>query len=84
MRHFPEERLADLLRLLPPPPVGWIRAAQELPRARRGLDDLVERARADADFRRALLADLEAAFAQAGIEPQARMLNDVRARLEEL
>jgi hypothetical protein len=84
MRHFPEERLADLLRLLPPPPAGWIRAAQELPRARRELDDLVERARADAEFRRTVLADLEAAFAQAGIEPQGRMLNDVRARLEEL
>lgn len=84
MSHFPEERLAGLLRLLPPPPTGWIRAAQELPRARRGLDELVERARADADFRRAVLADLEAAFARAGIEPHDRMLDDVRARLEDL
>ena len=84
MSHFPEERLAGLLRLLPPPPTGWIRAAQELPRARRGLDELVERARADADYRRAVLADLEAAFAQAGIEPHDRMLDDVRARLEDL
>lgn len=84
MSHFPEERLADMLRLLPPPPTGWIRAAQELPLARRGLDELVERARADAEFRRTVLADLEAAFAQVGIEPNDRMLDAVRARLEGL
>ena len=84
MSHFPEERLADLLRLLPPPPTGWIRAAQELPSARRGLDQLVEKARADADFRRAVLADLEAAFAREGIALDDRTLEDVRARLEDL
>ena len=45
MSGYDEEQIADLLRRLPPAPEGWVRAAQELPIARRGLDDIVERAR---------------------------------------
>lgn len=41
------ERLGELLRLLPPPPVGWVQAARELPFARRTLDEIVARAEAD-------------------------------------
>ncbi len=64
MSDYTETRLAELLRMLPPPPAGWVEAAQELPLARRGLDDIVARAEADAEFRRALIADLEAALAR--------------------
>ena len=60
MRNYNEETLADLLRTLPaPPPRRGCKAAQEIPLARRGLDDIVERARADQAFREALIADLE-------------------------
>ena len=48
---FDEERLGELIALLPPAPVGWTMAAQELPAARFELDEIVERARADAEFR---------------------------------
>ena len=51
--HYDEERLAELLRALPPAPEGWVRAAQELPRVRRELDGIVARAVADAEFRKA-------------------------------
>ncbi len=68
-RSFDEQRLAELLRRLPPAPQGWTEAAAELPRARRILDDIVARAEADLEYRRAVLADLEAALAEAGIEP---------------
>ena len=73
------ERLAELLRALPPAPAAWTRAAQELPSARRGLDDVVARAEADADFRRALVADLESALADEGYEldePQLQVLRE--------
>jgi hypothetical protein len=73
------ERLAGLLRALPPAPPAWIRAAQELPAARRGLDDVVARAEADAAFRRALVADLESALADEGYvldEPQLEVLRE--------
>jgi hypothetical protein len=78
---YDEEKLASLLRLLPPAPAGSVAAAQELPLARRGLDDIVARAEADSEFRTRLVADLESALAQAGYEPDAALLEAVRARL---
>jgi hypothetical protein len=77
-----EERLAELLRALPPAPEAWVRAAQELPSARRTLDEIVARAEADARFRQALLADLEATLAQEGYTPPAAVVNALRERLE--
>jgi hypothetical protein len=56
-------------------------AAQELPRARRTLDEIVERAEADHEFRRALLADLEQALANEGYEPERLTLDEIRERL---
>lgn len=82
MTSHDEQELAQLIRLLPPAPDAWVRAAQELPAARRGLDELVEQARADVEYRRAVIADLETALEQAGVEPDARLLQELRARLE--
>jgi hypothetical protein len=79
---YDEQRLAELLGALPPAPEGWVQAAQELPAARRELDDLVARAVADAEFRQALLADLEAALRLAGHEPDPALVAVVRARLD--
>ena len=77
-----EERLAELLALLKPPPAGWVEAAAQLPALRAVLDDLVGRAERDAAFRAALVADLEAALAREGIEPTRRVLDELRSRLE--
>ena len=79
-----EERIAQLLALLPPAPTGWVRAAQELPQARAELDELVERARADEELRTRLVADLEAAIEQAGYEPRPEVVAVLRAQLREL
>ena len=81
---YDEERLGELLGQLPPAPAGWVRAAQELPAARLGLDEIVERARVDAEFRVLLVADLEAALAAAGYEPTDELIDAVRACLPEL
>ncbi|HEY7730773.1 MAG TPA: hypothetical protein VH950_07720 [Gaiellaceae bacterium] len=78
-----EERIAELLALLPPAPEGWVRAAQQLPRARAGLDGLVARAEADAAFRRTLLADLESALQATGVEPRRAVVDELRRRLSE-
>jgi hypothetical protein len=80
-RDFPEERIGVLLRVLRPAPTGWVRAAQELPAARRTFDEIVERAEADVAFRAALLADLEQALAAEGYEPDRRILGELRTRL---
>jgi hypothetical protein len=76
-----EERLAELIRALPPAPEAWVRCAQELPLARRGLDDIVARAEEDAEFRARLIADLEAALEAEGIEPNKALLDELRNRL---
>ena len=76
-----EERLGRLLGLLKPAPQGWVEAAAELPLLRAVLDDLVERAEADAAFREALIADLEAALAREGIEPTPRLVRALQSRL---
>jgi hypothetical protein len=81
-RNYDEELLGARLRDLRPAPEGWVRAAQELPDARRSLDEIVARAEADLAFRAALIADLEDALTQAGFEPGPRALEELRKRLE--
>ena len=82
-RDFHEERIGVLLRVLRPAPTGWVRAAQELPAARRTLHEIVARAEADVAFRAALIADLEQALAAEGYEPDRRVLDEIRARLSD-
>jgi hypothetical protein len=58
-----------------------VQAAQEIPLARRGLDEIVERAHADKAFRDALIEDLERAIESAGFEPDPLLADAVRQRL---
>jgi hypothetical protein len=78
----PEEELAELLELLLPPPAAWISSAQELPLVHRRLDELVARALADEAYRRQVTADLEAALAEAGVEPERSLVEVLRQRLQ--
>jgi hypothetical protein len=80
MTAFNEERLARLIRALPPAPAGWVRAAQELPLARVGLDEIVARAEADAEFRARLVADLEAALEAEGFERDPAVVEALKVR----
>jgi hypothetical protein len=82
MGRYDEARVAGLLGLLRPAPRAWVRAAQELPCARRALDDLVRRAEADAALRARVVADLEAALTLEGIEPRPRLVADLRRLLD--
>jgi hypothetical protein len=80
---YDEERLGVLLRTLRPAPTGWVRAAQELPAARRTFDEIVARAEADLAFRSSLIADLEQALAAEGYEPDRRIVGELRERLSD-
>jgi hypothetical protein len=82
MNGYDEERIAALLRLLPPAPVGWVRAAQELPAAQGEIGELVSRAEADAAFRAKVVADLEAALEAEGIEATPSVVAALRSRLD--
>ena len=81
MSGYDIERLSRLIGMLPPAPAAWVRAAGELPRARRELDGIVARAEADAAFRRALIADLEGALRAEGVEPTWPVLDELRRRV---
>ena len=83
MTTFDDERIGELLRALPPAPEGWVRAAQELPAARRSLDEIVARAEADLAFRQALVADLESALQLEGYEPDRRVVDELKRRFSE-
>jgi hypothetical protein len=76
-----EERVAGLIRALPPVPEGWVKAAQELRRARREMDEIVARAEADREFRAAAIADLETALQDAGYEVDSSLIPELRQRL---
>jgi hypothetical protein len=80
MTAFNEERLARLIRALPPAPAAWVRAAQELPPARAGLDEIVARAEADAHFKARLVADLEAALEAEGYERDPAVVEVLKVR----
>jgi hypothetical protein len=82
MNGYDEQRIAELLRRLQPPPEGWVRAAQELPQARAELAALVARAEADAAFRARVVADLEAALESEGIDPTPSVVAALRVRLD--
>jgi hypothetical protein len=81
MTAFDEERLARLIRALPPAPEAWMRAAQELPLAQTELDEIVARAEADAEFRQRLVADLEAALQAEGYERDPAIVEALKRRL---
>ena len=81
MSEYDIERLSRLIGALPPAPAAWVRAARELPRARRELDSIIERAEADAEYRRALIADLESALQAEGVEPTWPLLDELRRRV---
>ena len=82
MNAFDEERLARLIRALPPAPEAWVRAAQELPFARPQFDEIVARAEADLEFRQRLVADLEAALAAEGYERDPKVIEELRVRFK--
>jgi len=78
---YTEERLAELLALLRPAPTAWMKAAQELPRWRSLLDELVARAEADAAFRQALVEDLESALEREGYGRDEALIAELRRHL---
>lgn len=81
---YDEQRLADLIAALPPAPGSWVQAAKELPAARASLDGIVERARADAEYREQVVADLESALAAAGVEPDRHLVTALRRSLTQI
>lgn len=82
MPAYDEEKLGEILSALPPAPEAWVKAAQDLPLARRGLEQIVQRADADEEFRRRVIADPEAALEEADVVAHAEDIEILRRRLD--
>jgi hypothetical protein len=77
-----EEHLGDLLSALPPAPEAWVRTAKGLPVAQQRLDEIVERATADEDYRRHVVTDPEGALEEADVVAHAGTIEIIRRRLD--
>lgn len=83
MAAYNEEKLGEILSALPPAPEAWVRAAQNLPIARQGLEEIVERAEADEDYRRRALENPEAVLEEADVVAHADTVEILRRRLDD-
>ena len=80
---YDEERLGDLLSALPPAPEPWVEAAKDARVARQRLDEIVERAKTDEDYRRRVVADPQRALEEADVVAHMANVEIVRKRLED-
>jgi hypothetical protein len=79
---YDEERLGELLSSLPPAPEAWVKAAQNLPIARKGVDEIVERADEDEEYRRRVIEDPKAALEEADVVAHGEAIEILRRRLD--
>ena len=67
---------------LPPAPEAWVKAAQNLPIARKGVDEIVERADEDEEYRRRVIEDPKAALEEADVVAHGEAIEILRRRLD--
>lgn len=82
MTSYDEERLGELLSALSPAPEAWIKAAKDIPQARKRLDEIVERAWEDEDYRRRIVADPESVLEEADVVAHTQNIEIIRKRLD--
>lgn len=82
MTSYDEERLGALLSALSPAPEAWVEAAKDAPFARQRLDEIVERARADEEYRQRVVEDPESVLEEADVIAHAGNIEIIRKRLE--
>jgi hypothetical protein len=82
MPRYDEEKLGEILSALPPAPQSWVKAAQDIPLTQRELDEIVERADVDDEYRRRVIEDPEAALKEAEVVAHAETIEILRRRLD--
>jgi hypothetical protein len=80
---YDEERLGDLLSALSPAPEAWVRAAKDAPFARQRLNEILERASADEEYRRRAVADPQSVLEEADVVAHTDNIEIIRKRLED-
>lgn len=82
MAVYDEEKLGEILSALPPAPEAWVRAAQDLPLKQQGLDEIVQRADEDEEYRRRVIENPKAVLEEADVVAHAEAIEILRRRLD--
>jgi hypothetical protein len=79
---YDEETLGEILSAFPPAPETWVEAAYDIPQRQQGIEQIVERADADEDYRRRVIADPETALEEADVVAHSETIEILRRRLD--
>jgi hypothetical protein len=82
MAAYDEERLGEILSALPPAPEAWVRAAKDLPLMQQGLDEIVQRAETDDEYRRRVIENPVAVLEEAEVVAHVDAVEILRRRLD--
>ena len=82
MKTYDEEHIGELLSALPPAPEAWVWAAKQLPLDQERVEQILERAEADDEYRRKVVADPEAALVEADVVAHAGAVEILRRKLD--
>ena len=82
MAAYDEEKLGEILGALPPAPEAWVRAAKDLPLMQQGLDEIVQRADADEEYRRRVIENPLAVLEEAEVVAHLDAVEILRRRLD--
>lgn len=82
MATYDEEKLGEILSALPLAPEAWVRAAKDLPLMRQGLDEIVQRAEADEEYRRRVIENPVAVLEEAEVVAHVDAVEILRRRLD--
>jgi len=78
-----ERELAGLLRSLPPAPAHWVEAAQQIPRIKKQIIEVLPFLESAAPGRAVETAQLEKAIEAAGLTPEPQLVAELQRHLAE-
>lgn len=83
MTEYTDEELAALLRALKPAPAHWVEAAQQIPRMKKQVAEVLPYLEEIAPGRAAETAELEKAIEAAGLSPEPQLLAELQRHIAE-
>lgn len=83
MTEYSERQIAGLLRVLAPAPAHWVEAAQQIPRIKKQINEVLPFLGEIATGRAVETAELEMAIEAAGLTPEPQLVAELQRHLVE-
>lgn len=83
MSEYTDQELAGLLRVLKPAPTSWVEAAQQIPRMKKQVAEVLPYLEEIAPDRASETAELEKAISAAGLTPEPQLLAELQRHIAE-